>query len=277
MSDKFNTPTEVVDLTIASGVTKANRTFNKTFLLSILAGAFIAFGACASSLAIHDIANVGIARLVAGCVFPVGLMMIIIVGGELFTGNCLMVDAYYEGKIQASAWLRNLTVVWVGNLVGSLLIIGLVVLANQYSYTNGALGAFTIKVALAKATLPFWTAFGSAILCNILVCVAVLGASAARDVASKILAIFFPIMAFVASGFEHSVANMYYIAAGMAAKLNPVLAQKATELYGISAQSMDALNVTGFLSNLIPVTLGNVVGGVAVGLLLYFAYRRNKH
>ncbi|NLG10423.1 MAG: formate/nitrite transporter family protein [Coriobacteriaceae bacterium] len=274
VSNKFNTPSEVTDLTIASGVTKANLPFVRMFLLAILAGAFIAFGACASSLAMHDVPNIGLARLIAGFVFPVGLMMIVLVGGELFTGNCLMVEALVDKKIKAIHWLRNLVVVWIGNLVGSILIVALVIVANQYSYTDGALGAFTIKVALGKATLPFWTAFGSAILCNILVCVAVVAAMAARDVVGKIFAIFFPIMAFVLSGFEHSVANMYYISAGIAAKSNTVFAEKATELYGISAQSMQALDIAGFFSNLIPVTLGNVVGGVALGLLLYFLHKK---
>jgi formate/nitrite transporter len=206
----------------------------------------------------------------------VGLILIVIVGGELFTGNCLMVEAYYDGKIKAADWLQNLGVVWIGNLAGSLIIVGLVLLSNQYAYSDAALGAFTIKVAVGKATLPFWTAFGSAILCNILVCAAVLAAAAARDIVGKIIAIFFPIMAFVLAGFEHSVANMYYISAGMAASTNPAYVDKATELYGLSAEKIAHLDLYGLFSNLIPVTLGNVVGGVSLGLLLYAVYRRKR-
>jgi formate/nitrite transporter len=243
------------------------------FVLAILAGAFIAFGASASSLAMHSVADVGLARLIAGCIFPAGLIMIVVVGGELFTGNCLMVESLCDKKITLPGWLRNLLFVYLGNLVGSLLIVGLVVLANQFAYTDGALGAKTIQIAVGKVNLPFWTAFGSGILCNILVCVAVLGAFAARDIAGKILAIFFPIMAFVLSGFEHCVANMYYIPAGIAAATNPAYASKASELYGFSAEKLASLDVMGFISNLIPVTLGNIVGGVAIGLAVYVAFR----
>jgi formate/nitrite transporter len=243
------------------------------FVLAILAGAFIAFGASASSLAMHSVTDVGLARLIAGCIFPAGLIMIVVVGGELFTGNCLMVEALCDKKITLPGWLRNLVFVYLGNLVGSLLIVGLVVLANQFAYTDGALGAKTIQIAVGKVNLPFWTAFGSGILCNILVCVAVLGAFAARDIAGKILAIFFPIMTFVLSGFEHCVANMYYIPAGIVAVANPAYASKASELYGFSAEKLATLDVMGFISNLIPVTLGNIVGGVAIGLAVYVAFR----
>lgn len=273
MSNNFNTQTEVVDMTINAGITKAGLSFIKIFLLAILAGAFIALGASASSVAMHDISNVGLARLVAGCIFPAGLIMIVLAGGELFTGNCLMVKAICAREIKATGWLRNLVIVYFGNLVGSLLIVSLVFLSGQYGYTDGALGAFTIKVAVGKAMLPFPTAFFSAILCNILVCVAVIAASSARDVAGKVLAIFFPICAFVVSGFEHSIANMYYIPAGIFAASNPTYAAKATELYGISAETMASLDIVGLMSNLVPVTLGNIVGGVFVGIMLYLTHK----
>jgi formate/nitrite transporter len=269
-----NTQAEVAEITVAAGVAKASMPLPKMFLLAILAGVFIALGAAASSVAMHDISNVGVARLVAGCVFPVGLILIVVVGGELFTGNCLMVEALWDGKIKVSGLLRNLAVVYVGNLVGSLLAVALVVISNQLAYSDGGLGAFSIKVAFGKVSLPFVTAFVSGILCNVFVCVAVLGAFAARSVAGKILAIFFPIMAFVLSGFEHCVANMYYIPAGIVAALNPAYAIKAQDLYGYTADMVAGLDAAAFIANIVPVTLGNIVGGIAVGLVAYAAFRR---
>jgi formate/nitrite transporter len=275
--NNYNTPTEVVNITIDVGVAKATNSFAKLFLLGILAGAFIAFGASASSVAMHDISNVGIARLVAGCIFPVGLIMIVVVGGELFTGNCLMVEALCDKKITVLRWARNLSIVFISNLVGSLIVVLLITLAAQLNYTDGTLGAFTIKVASGKVGLSFLTAFTSGILCNVLVCVAVLAAFAARDIVGKVVAIFFPIMAFVLSGFEHCVANMYYIPAGILAAQNPAYATKATELYGITADKLDALNPLSFLlNNLVPVSLGNIVGGVVVGLAVYFCFRARR-
>ncbi|MDR2493511.1 MAG: formate/nitrite transporter family protein [Coriobacteriales bacterium] len=273
MSNSFNTPTEVAEVAVNAGVAKANMGTVKTVLLALLAGAAIAFGAAASSVAIHDVGNVGLARLIAGCVFPVGLMLIVIVGGELFTGNCLMVEALCDRKIRAMRWLRNLVLVYVGNFIGSVLIVALVIFSNQLNYTDSLLGAFTIKVALGKISMPPLAAFSSGILCNMLVCGAVLMAFAARDIPGKVLGIFFPIMAFILSGFEHCVANMYFIPAGIAAAANPVYADKAMEVYGYTTETLAKLDVGGFFSNIVPVTLGNVVGGVALGLVLFAAFR----
>ena len=221
MDSMFNTPQEVVQANMNGAVKKATTSKKKVFFMGIMAGVCIALGAQSSNVAMHDIANVGLARLVAGYVFPVGLMMIVFIGGELFTGDCMMTMACIKKKISVAALIRTLVIVYIGNMVGAVALAYLVYLSGQYNYTSGALGAFTIKVALGKVSLSFLPALISGILCNILVCAAVLMASTAKDIAGKSLAIFFPIMAFVVSGFEHCVANMYYIPAGIFASMNP--------------------------------------------------------
>jgi len=277
MGNNFNSPAEVVDANIAAGKNKANLPLLKMILLGILAGIFIAIGGEASSLASHDIANVGLARTITGAIFPVGLMMIVLVGGELFTGNTMIIMAVLDKQATWGQYARNLTVVFFSNLVGSLLIAFLTYFSNQWNYTGGGLGAYTIKIAYGKVNLGFGTAFASGILCNILVCVAVLMAIAAKDIAGKIWAIFFPIFAFVISGFEHCVANMYYIPAGMIAKMNPAYVAKAEELYGITAEQLQALSIGGMVKNMIPVTLGNIVGGgILVGAFLYVMNKKVK-
>lgn len=277
MNNNFNTPAEVVDANIAAGKTKANLPLMKMILLGILAGMFIAIGGEASSLASHDISNVGLARTITGAIFPVGLMMIVLVGGELFTGNTMIVMAVLQKEATWLQYIRNLVVVFLSNLVGSVIIVVLTYYSGQWNYTGGGLGAYTIKIAYGKINLDFGTAFCSGILCNILVCVAVLMAISAKDVAGKVWGIFFPIFAFVISGFEHCVANMFYIPAGMIAKCNPQYVAKAEELYGITADKLEALNVSGMVHNMIPVTLGNIVGGgVFVGVLLVLINKKVK-
>lgn len=275
--NNFNTPAEVVDANIASGKVKANLPLMKMILLGILAGMFIAIGGEASSLASHDVANVGLARTITGAIFPVGLMMIVLVGGELFTGNTMIVMAVLDKQATWMQYIRNLVVVWLSNLVGSLFIVFVTFFSGQWNYTSGKLGAYTIKIALGKCNLDFGTAFASGILCNILVCVAVLMAISAKDIAGKIWGIFFPIFAFVISGFEHCVANMYYIPAGMVAATNANYVAKAEEAYGITAEQLANLSVSGMAKNMLPVTLGNIVGGaVCVAALLYVINKKCK-
>lgn len=271
--NNYNTPAEICDVAINAAVGKANMPILKMLLLSIAAGAFIAFGAVCSAVAMHNIADVGIARFVCGAIFPLGLMLIVMVGGELFTGNCLMVEGLLEGKIGIGGWLKNLSVVYIGNLIGSIIIAGLVANANTWAYTGGGLGAFTIRVAIAKATMPFGAAFMSGILCNVLVCGAVLLAFGGRDIISKILGIWFPIMSFVLAGFEHSIANMYYLFAGWFASMNPAYVEKAAELYNIGPEKIAKLSAAGFMANLVPVTLGNIIGGVSLGIIMWLAFK----
>lgn len=272
---QFLPPQQIVSANITAAKAKTELPLQRMLLLGIFAGMFIACGASASSVAMHAIQNVGLARLVAGTIFPVGLMMIVFIGGELFTGDCLMIMGCLHGAFSLRSLIRVLILVFLSNLLGSVLLAALVSGSGQYAYSSGLLGAFTIKVALGKVSMDFLPAFLSGILCNFFVCAAVLMAAAAKDIAGKVLAIFFPIMAFVVSGYEHCVANMYYIPAGIFAASNETYRKAAEAAYGYTAAQLEALTWTNFLvNNLIPVTLGNIVGGmVLVGLPLYLIHR----
>lgn len=252
----------------------AGRLFGK----SVLAGMMIAMGAANSSVAAHAITNVGLARLAAAVVFPVGLMMVILLGAELFTGDCLVAMNIMDKQQKVSDTVRLLAVVYIGNFVGAVLTAVLVVLCGQLDYSDGLLGAYTIKIAVGKVNLSFVQGLTSGILCNILVCAAVLMAVCAKDTAGKLLACFFVIMLFVTGGFEHCVANMYYITAGFFAVQNPTYAEAAIRTYGFTAEQMQSLNVMNyFLGNLLPVTIGNIIGGVlCVGAPLFYLNREKS-
>ena len=274
----FSLPAEVVEANINAACTKVKMPIWKMILLGVLGGMFIACGASSSSVAMHNISNVGLARLVAGAVFPVGLMMIVFIGGELFTGDCLMINGVLDKRYSVWSMLRVLLIVWFSNLIGSVVIAFLAYTAGQYNFTNGLLGSFTIKVALGKVNLSFGTAFASGIACNVFVCAAVLMAAAAKDIEGKVWAIFFPILAFVVSGYEHCVANMYYIPAGLFAMQNETYVQRAMEEYGYTAEQLSGLNLANFfVKSSIPVTLGNMVGGMLfLGVILYFVNKKKK-
>ena len=268
-------PQQIVSANILGAKGKTELSLFRMILLGIFAGMFIACGASASSVAMHNISNVGLARLVAGTIFPVGLMMIVFVGGELFTGDCLMIMGCLHGKFSVWSMIKVLLIVFLSNFIGSALIAGLVNASGQLHYSGDLLGAFTIKVAMGKLNMSFGTAFASAIMCNIFVCIAVLMAAAAKDISGKVWAIFFPIMAFVVSGYEHCVANMYYIPAGIFASANNAYLKAAETAYGYTASQLEVLTWGSFLiKNLVPVTLGNIVGGmIFVGLPLYLIHR----
>lgn len=276
MENNFNTPAQVFEANMKAGEGKVQLPLLKCILLGIMAGAFIAFGGATSSAAIHNISNQGVAKALAGAIFPVGLMMIVFVGGELFTGDCLMIAGVVDKRFSALQMIKTLIIVWISNMVGAVIISILVYYSGLLDYTSGALGAFTIKVAYGKCTITPFKAICSGILCNILVCIAVLMATAAKDIAGKVWAIFFPICAFVVGGWEHCVANMFYIPAGIIAATNDTYVAKAEELYGITAAQISAnVNIGGFISNLIPVTIGNILGGmVFVALPLYFIHKK---
>lgn len=273
----LNTPQQITENMIQADVTKAKTPLGRMILLGIFAGMFIACGASASSVAMHAISNVGLQRLVGGCIFPIGLMMIVLVGGELFTGDCLMVMGCVHKKYSVLDVVRVLAIVYCSNFIGSVLMAFMVYMSGQLGFTNGLLGAFTIKIAMGKVSMDFGTAFVSGILCNIFVCIAVLMAAAAKDVAGKLWACFFPIMAFVVCGYEHCVANMYYIPAGIFAAGNEKFAGRAISEYGYTVDQLAELNWTNFfVVNQIPVTLGNIVGGmIFVGLILYGIHAKN--
>lgn len=268
--NNFNTPAEIIGNMISSAKVKSEMPVVKMLILGFIAGMFIAMGGCAANVASHAVSDAGLAKLISGAIFPVGLMLIVIIGGELFTGNCLMITGVLDNQVKWYNMLKNLLIVYFSNLLGGLFVAFCACYMGQFDMSGGLLGAYTIKIAVAKVGLGFGEAFVSGIFCNILVCAAVLMAAGARDIGGKILGIFFPIFAFVISGFEHCVANMYYIPAGMFAAMNSGYVEKAAETYGITA---DSLTVGTFLGNLIPVTLGNIVGGALfMGTLYYLAH-----
>ncbi len=271
---KMYTPAEVAKNVIGIGKGKAALSAGRMLVLGMMAGFFIAMGAVASNTVSCMVENASIAKLLCGLVFPTGLTMVLLAGSELFTGNRLMVIPLIEKEITIKAMLKNWVIVYIGNFIGSLIAVFLVYWGGQLDLFSGALAVTTIKVAAGKCSLTFGKAFCLGILCNALVCIAVWISFAAKDVAGKIVGLFLPIMLFVLCGFEHSVANMYYGVAGLVANMNEAYSAAAVNA-GIS---IDSLTVGNYLvMNLLPVTLGNIVGGsVLVGCVYWFAYLRKS-
>lgn len=271
---------EAINKYIEGCQTKVEMSKENLMAKSILAGVLIGMGAAASSVAAHTIPDVGVARLAAAVVFPVGLMMVILLGAELFTGDCLMAMSVSDGKQSMTEIIRVLVSVYLGNFIGAAVLALLIVVSGQLNYSGGMLGAYTIKVAMGKVNVSFVEGVTSGLLCNVLVCAAVLMAICAKDITGKLIAIFFTIMLFVTAGFEHCVANMYYITAGLLAKWNPTYVSLAMEQYGYSLEQMRELNIYHFLiTNLVPVTIGNILGGIVfLGLPLYYMnVRKAEH
>ena len=256
---RFLTPSETVQAIIAGGRRVLHQSFGRTFLLSLLAGFYIAFGAQLSTVVSQDaarFAGLGVSRLLAGSVFSIGLMLVVICGAELFTGNSLLAAAALHGEISWGKLAENWGVVLVGNFLGSLFFAWL--MFESRLWEQGTVAEQAVNIAAAKCRLSFSVAFIRAILCNWLVCLAVFMATAARDVTGKLLACYVPIMTFVTSGFEHSIANMYFIPTGL---------MISKEL----GRPVPALTWNAFLvDNLLPVTLGNIVGGVVFVACAYW-------
>lgn len=262
------TPAQIARRIEAMGVTKAAMPVVPLMTLSVLAGAFIAFGAMFYTVAVTDTGlGFGPTRMLGGLAFSLGLILVIVGGAELFTGNSLIVMGWAHGKVRFSGMMRNWMFSYVGNLIGAF---GMAVLAfwSGYLQMDGdAVAATVVNIAAAKTQLPFEVAFVRGILCNTLVCLAVWLCFAAHTVTSKILAIIFPISAFVALGFEHSIANMFFIPLGILAAGEPTFLAAS----GIDVGAVPTLG--GFVANIVPVTLGNIVGGgVFVAMSYYFVY-----
>jgi formate transporter FocA len=254
------------------GVRKAAMPASKLFILAVLAGAYIALGAifCTTVLAGSSALPYGVARLLGGLVFCLGLILVVVGGAELFTGNNLIVIAWASKKVSTGALLRNWAIVYLGNFVGSVATAVLMFLAKQYTNGGGSVGVVALNTAASKVHLGFIQAVALGILCNCLVCLAVWLTYSARSTTDKILAIIFPISAFVAAGFEHSVANMYFIPYG-------IIIQQFDPAFVASLG--DKVNLTGlswstfFTNNLLPVTIGNIIGGsIMVGIVYWTAY-----
>lgn len=274
-----HSPAEMACKAVTAGANKASNSFSRTFALGVLAGAFIALGACFYATAVTGIppALIGPAKLIGGLAFSLGLILVIIGGAELFTGNILIVMAVLNGKASLARLARNWAIVYAGNFVGSLLVAALAYYAWQWKLGDSAVGATAYSIAAKKLSLPFATAFCSGILCNFLVCLAVWLCYAGRTVADKILAILFPITAFVALGFEHSVANMYFIPYGMMLSRTAEFTATPAASALLTKYPPSMFTAQGFLiNNLLPVTLGNIVGGgLLVGVVYWFVYLRN--
>jgi formate transporter len=264
--DPFS-PKEIAEKVGTVGVAKAQMPTLQTLMLGVVAGGFIGLGALYYTLVASDAQlSFGVTRVLGGVVFSLGLILVVIAGAELFTGNNLLVMAWADRRITTVELLRNWALVYVANAVGAIGLAMVVYLSHHAGMNNGAVGLAYLKIAAAKTALPFGEAFFKGVLCNLLVCLAVWLALAGRSVTDKVLAIVFPISAFVAAGFEHSVANMYFIPLGI------FLAGDAAP----AGVNLTTVNWHGFIDNLIPVTLGNIVGGsVLVALVYHTIYRRN--
>lgn len=271
-------PAEIAEATVETGIKKANLTAVNVIVLGILAGAFIAFASEGSNMAAFNLfakpETYGLGKCLAGSIFGTGLMMVIIAGGELFTGNTLIGMAVLQGRVKLSAMLKNWLLVYIGNFIGSVLIAYMMVKSGLFNSGANGLGGITIKIASYKVGLSFSQAFYLGIMCNWLVCLAVWMSYGAKDMTGKLLACFFPIWLFITSGFEHSIANMYYIPAGIWAKVNPAWAEASH----ITPEKLAALNWSSFVfNNLIPVTIGNIVGGaVFVGFIYWFTFLKKS-
>jgi formate/nitrite transporter len=266
-------PSEMARRAEYLGVRKAEAPTLATFTLAVLAGAFIALGsvfATTVAAGTSEALPYGLVRLLVGSVFSLGLILVVVGGAELFTGNNLIVMAWASRKVGTRAMLRNWAIVYLGNFVGSVGTAGLVVLSRQYTFGGGAVGAAALSIADAKVGFGFVQAVVLGILCNALVCLAVWLSFSARSTIDRIAAILFPIAAFVAAGFEHSIANMYFIPVG--------LFLKAVDPAFVAASGIDVTGLTWpafFLANLVPVTLGNVIGGsLLVAVTYWFVFLR---
>lgn len=266
-------PPDMARMAEEVGFSKTKAGILKTGALSVLAGAFIAFGAIFSTLVTSGSTMAfGITKLLGGIAFSLGLILVVVGGAELFTGNNLLTMAWASRKVTTRQVLQNWLIVYVGNMAGAFSIVIMMLFSGHYLFGDGVTGANILQIAHAKCQLGFLQALMLGILCNILVCLAIWLCYGARSVHGKILAIIFPITAFVAAGFEHSVANMYFIPMGILVR--DLGDPELWSLIQQSPQHYDALNWGNYLlGNLLPVTLGNIVGGALfVGLAYWFIY-----
>ena len=259
----MNSPAEIAKNYVNVGVGKARLPISKMLLLGIMAGAFIAFGAVCSQVIAVSIPLPSVAKFAGAAVFPIGLMMVLVAGSELFTGNCLLIIPLMQKKITVVELLKSWLFVYIGNFIGSVLVALGVTYGHVLSLFDSGLAASAVAASMGKIGMPFTDALIKGILCNVLVCIAVWVSFAAKELAGKIIGLILPVVAFVLCGFEHSIANMYFVPVGIF----------ASGEYGIAA---DGLTWGAFFAkNLLPVTIGNIIGGSCiVGLIYWFCYLR---
>jgi len=268
-------PAEVARKAAAVGVTKAGMGVVDVFVLSILAGAFIAMGAIFATTVAAGGGTMpyGVVRLLSGLVFTLGLILVVVAGAELFTGNNLIVMAWASRRVSSARLLGNWTIVWIGNFIGAFATAVFVYLSEQYTFGGGAVGQTALSIASAKTSLGFVQAVALGVLCNALVCLAVWLSYAARSTTDKVLAVIPPIAAFVTAGFEHSVANMYFISIGLLIKTDDAFVSGLADAPDLSGLTWESF----FADNLLPVTIGNVIGGaVMVGAVYWLVYLRPR-
>ena len=266
----FLSPAQVTAAYAQTGADKTRRSAASLLLLAVLAGAIIALAGAATNTAVYGMADTWTIRTVCALLFPFGLAMVVLTGSELFTGNCLITISLLERRCTFGGMLRNWMLVFAGNAVGAVLVAYACAKFGQMDYSSGLLGAYTIKVAAGKCALSFPDAFVLGIFCNLLVCLGVLMALSGRDNTSRILGAYLPVCFFVLCGFEHSIANLYYIPAGLFAAQDlayTVLAQEALQV------DLSVLTAGTCLKNLAAVTRGNLVGGAGLGALLWYCFR----
>lgn len=252
-----------------AGAAKAKLPVSKMLLLGILAGFLIGFPSCVTNMATYALDNNSTIRMVSGLLFAFGLGMVVVTGAELFTGNTLITISVLDKKATLAGMLRNWVFVYIGNFVGSLVLSFTCAQFGWLSAGSNALAAFSMKLAVGKMTMPFQNAFFMGVLCNILVTIGVLLSLSGKDGVSRFIGAWAPVMFFVTCGFNHSIADMTYCMLGLFAKNIPAYVE-AAESAGVALESLTWGNY--FVGNLIPVTLGNLVGGVCVGALFWFAY-----
>lgn len=263
------TPAEVANNTVGIGEGKCAHSVPNLLILGFLAGMFIGFGSIGYNTAASSIPLPSVARLVGACVFPGGLTMVLIAGSELFTGNILITVGVLERKIKLVSMLRNWVFVYIGNLIGSLFVAWLCYAGGQMNLFGGGMAVTHMTTGAAKLGISFSGGLLLGIACNFLVCIAVWISFAAKSIPGKIMGLFFPIMMFVLSGFEHSVANMTFGALGIFASWNPEYVALATE----AGTNVDVLTWGNyFIGNLLPVTIGNILGAFLVAVPYWYVY-----
>jgi formate/nitrite transporter len=268
-------PADVARKAETVGVAKAGMPVLDVFLLGVLAGAFIALGAIFATTVAAGGSTLpyGVLRLLAGLVFTLGLILVVVAGAELFTGNNLIVMAWASRRVSSARLLGNWTIVWIGNFVGAFATAILLFLSKQYTFGDGAVGQTALSIAAGKTSLGFVEAVALGMLCNALVCLAVWLTYGAHTTTDKILAIIPPIAAFVAAGFEHSVANMYFISIALLIKTDDAFVSNLEPPPDLSGLTWGSF----FTDNLLPVTIGNIIGGaIMVGAVYWFVYLRRR-
>ena len=258
------------------GVAKIKMSPSKTIVLAMLAGAFISFGAILfTTVTAGSTLSFGITRLIGGLAFSLGLVLVIVGGAELFTGNNLIIMAWANKKVSSTQVLVNWFWVYLGNMMGALFIVIVMLFSRQYLFGSGMVGINMLDIARAKCELGFTQAIALGILCNVLVCLAVWLSFSARSASDKILCIIFPITAFIAAGFEHSVANMYFMP--IAIFLVEYGDPEFLSLLNVATQNYESISWGNFfINNLLPVTIGNIIGGAGlVGLVYWFVFLKN--